>query len=205
MANTVGSVAQLAERPTLNREVAGSTPAGVTCHGRKSGRPSRSERAPVEAGTRGRRPGHQGENRAWLIRRSRAVRRAAVNREAQVRALPPEPWCSRPRGREEMTPGPQPGSRGFESRRGYFVRPSACRGDGHPAGFGSRKRWFDSSQADLRGRGAAVLASLMSSRPWVRIPPARLGTRVRMIPRRWGAMRGPATSRLILIRVPKGT
>jgi hypothetical protein len=26
----------------------------------------------------------------------------------------------------------------------------------------------------LRGRGAAVLASLMSSRPWVRIPPARL-------------------------------
>lgn len=41
-----------------------------------------------------------------------------------------------------------------------------------PPVSGTGDRWFDSSRPDLRGRGAAVLASLMSSRPWVRIPPA---------------------------------
>ena len=40
------------------------------------------------------------------------------------------------------------------------------------AGFGTGDRRFDSGRPDLRGRGAAVLASLMSSRPWVRIQPA---------------------------------
>ena len=43
-----------------------------------------------------------------------------------------------------------------------------------PPVSGTGDRWFDSSRPDLRGRGAAVLASLMSSRPWVRIPPALL-------------------------------
>ena len=46
-----------------------------------------------------------------------------------------------------------------------------------PPVSGTGDRRFDSCQPDLflattRGRGAAVLASLMSSRPWVRIPPA---------------------------------
>jgi hypothetical protein len=46
-----------------------------------------------------------------------------------------------------------------------------------PPVSGTGDRWFDSSQSDLvapRGRGAAVPASLMSSRSWVRIPPAPL-------------------------------
>ena len=66
--------------------------------------------------------------------------------------------------------------RGFKSRRGYS---SGCGGEATPPVSGTGDRWFDSSRPDLhqraviqRGRGAAVLASLMSSRPWVRIPPA---------------------------------
>src|SRR5262249_43340983 len=54
-----------------------------------------------------------------------------------------------------------------------------------PPASGAGDRRFDSCRPDLRrrlrrrlaapqrGRGAAVLASLMSSRPWVRIPPAQ--------------------------------
>jgi hypothetical protein len=82
------------------------------------------------------------------------------------------PSASRPRGRTVMTPGPQPGSCGFESRRGCSF-PSGCRGAGTPPASGAGDRRFESCRPDLRGRGAAVLASLMSSRPWVRIPPAR--------------------------------
>src|SRR5437868_927359 len=47
-----------------------------------------------------------------------------------------------------------------------------------PPVLGTGDRRFDSCRPDLlaeRGRGAAVLASLMSSRPWVRIPPAQFG------------------------------
>jgi hypothetical protein len=68
------------------------------------------------------------------------------------------------------TPGSQPGSCGFNSRRRYqrlVVGEKAT-----PPASGAGDRWFDSSRPDLRGRGAAVPASLMSSRPWVRIPPA---------------------------------
>jgi hypothetical protein len=105
------------------------------------------------------------------FRCSRAARRATVNREAQVRPLPPE-LC--PRGRTAMTPGPQPGSCGFESRRGCCT--TGRRGAGHPAGFGRRRPQVRFLPARLRRsprrRGVAVLASLMSSRPWVRIPPA---------------------------------
>jgi hypothetical protein len=97
-------------------------------------------------------------------------RRAAVNRERQVRALPPEPPA--PVVETAMTPGPQPGSCGFESRRGCSLFASGCRGEGHPAGFGRRRPQVRFLPARLRGRGAVVLASLMSSRPWVRIPPA---------------------------------
>ena len=131
-----------------------------------------------------------------------SVRRAAVNREAQVRGLPPElvggrcPWrhgvlirrrarfesgtsYSRPRGRIGHDAGP--------STRKLRVRvPPRVLIDRLPVGetatppaSGAGNRWFDSSQADLRGRGGAVLASLMSSRPWVRIPPALLPNEVR--------------------------
>ena len=79
-----------------------------------------------------------------------------------------------------MTPGPQPGSCGFESRRGYlFIWSWGSMATPPASGAGDRR--FDSCRPDLcaptRGRGAAVLASLMSSRPWVRIPPAPFGGR----------------------------
>ena len=51
------------------------------------------------------------------LRCGRAVRRATVNREAQVRSLPSE-LVARPCGRTGMTPDSQSGSCGFESRRG---------------------------------------------------------------------------------------
>jgi hypothetical protein len=86
-----------------------------------------------------------------------------------VRFLPPEPHA--PVVEREMTPGPQPGSCGFESRRGYQT---GRREEAIPPASGAGDRRFDSCQPDLRGRGEAVLASLMSSRPWVRIPPALL-------------------------------
>jgi hypothetical protein len=73
---------------------------------------------------------------------------------------------------EEMTPGSQPGGSGFDSRRGYRRHHLSVGEQATPPVSGTGDRWFDSSQTDLRGRGAAVLASLMSSRSWVRIPPA---------------------------------
>jgi hypothetical protein len=87
----------------------------------------------------------------------------------QVRLLPPE-LCRR--GRAGKTPGPQPGSRGFESRRRYSHLAVGEMATPPVSGTGDRR--FDSCRPDLRGRGAAVPASLMSSRPWVRIPPALL-------------------------------
>src|SRR3954463_8101892 len=48
-----------------------------------------------------------------------------------------------------------------------------------PPVSGTGDRRFESCRPDLRGRGAAVPASLMSSRPWVRIPPALLPHEVR--------------------------
>jgi hypothetical protein len=130
---------------------------------------------------------------------------------AQVRSLPPEP-STPPWSKRAMTPGPQPGSCGFESRRGCLLkiddlgalvdlavrgRDRSREGEGdevdpaaHQHASVDRKlllavgelatpqapdagdRRFDSCQPDLRGGGAAVLASLMSSRPRVRIPPA---------------------------------
>jgi hypothetical protein len=82
------------------------------------------------------------------------------------RSLTP-PWS-----KTVMTPGPQPGSCGFEGRRGYLVGLLAVGELATPPASGAGDRRFDSCQPDLRGRGAAVLASLMSSRSWVRIPPA---------------------------------
>jgi hypothetical protein len=78
-----------------------------------------------------------------------------------------------PRGRRAMTPRSQRGRCGFESRRGFLLL--AVGESATPPVLGTGDRRFDSCRPDLvaqRGRGAAVLASLMSSRPWVRIPPA---------------------------------
>jgi hypothetical protein len=103
------------------------------------------------------------------FRRGRAVRRATVTREAQVRILPPEP-CPRGRTGDDA---------GFSARK---LRVRVPPGVLHVWLWG---RWpprrlrapeiAGSTPAGqtLRGGGAAVLASLMSSRPWVRIPPAR--------------------------------
>ncbi len=43
-----------------------------------------------------------------------------------------------------------------------------------PPALEAGDRRFESCSQTLRGGGAVVLASLMSSRPWVQIPPARL-------------------------------
>jgi hypothetical protein len=56
---------------------------------------------------------------AASFRCGRAARRATVTREAQVRFLPPE--LHAPVVERVMTPGPQPGSCGFEPRRGCCI------------------------------------------------------------------------------------
>jgi hypothetical protein len=113
-----------------------------------------------------------------------SVRRATVTRERQVRALPPEPHAPVVENGDDA---------GLSTRKlrvrvppGVLASSSGCRGAGHPTGFGRRRpqvRLLPARYVDLRafsatrGRGGAVLASLMSSRSWVRIPPAlpRLG------------------------------
>src|SRR4051794_20056705 len=94
-----GSVAQLAERPALTREGAGSTPAGATswkgCHW--CGIPPRKRVGLRALGVRlPLLPLHSGV--------VELVRRATVNRERQVRVLPPELTC--PRGRSGDDAGP---------------------------------------------------------------------------------------------------
>src|SRR5262249_18570969 len=103
-------VAQTAELPALTRDGAGSTPAGATPEGLPSARyPVSKTGGPRALGVR----------LPLLPLRSGVVesaRRATVTRERQVRILPPEPHA--PVVETAMTPGPQPGSCGFESRRG---------------------------------------------------------------------------------------
>jgi hypothetical protein len=67
-----------------------------------------------------------------------------------------------------MTPGPQPGRRGFDSRRGY----DCLWGRRLPRRFREPETAGSTPAGQMRSGGAAVPASLMSSRPWVRIPPA---------------------------------
>src|SRR5207244_2438636 len=101
-----------------------------------------------------------------------SARRATVNRERQVRALPPELSC--PRGRNGDDAGPSTRKLRVRVPPGVFTtdRLLAVGELATPPASGAGDRRFDSCQPDLRGRGEAVLASLMSSRPWVRIPPA---------------------------------
>src|SRR6266508_1215544 len=129
--HTLGSVAQQAELPTLNRGRAGSKPAGVTFGRTATGAVSRLEKTgarswgnlPVPPDPLHRSASRTSAPRFPLLplsfRCSRAVRRATVNREAQVRALPPE--LHAPVVEWEMTPDSQSGSCGFESRRGCFA------------------------------------------------------------------------------------
>ena len=99
-----------------------------------------------------------------------SARRATVTREAQVRGLPPE--LSRPRGRTGDDAGPSTRKLRVRAPPGVLIH--LVVGElGHPAGFGRRRSQVRLLPTRLRGRGAAVLASLMSSRSWVRIPPAR--------------------------------
>jgi hypothetical protein len=95
---------------------------------------------------------------------------------------PAAPWSKR-----VMTPGLNPETAG-RIPPGGTRSSSGCRGAGHPTGFGRRRSQVRLLPARLRGRGAAVLASLMSSRSWVRIPPALSAARS---PSDFG--RGPAS------------
>jgi hypothetical protein len=120
------------------------------------------------------------------FRRGRAVRRATVNREAQVRALPPElrrsvsvaarlpdmeqglvrfqdlRLAACPRGRAVVTPGSQPGGAGSTPAGGSeFLL--AVGEMATPPASGAGDRWFDSSRPDC-AVGNWRPASLMSSR-----------------------------------------
>jgi hypothetical protein len=99
-----------------------------------------------------------------------SVRRATVTRERQVRALPPEPHA--PVVEKGDDAGPSTRKLRVRVPPGVLVRLLAVGELATPPASGAGDRRFDSCQPDLRGRGAAVLASLVSSRPWVRIPPA---------------------------------
>jgi hypothetical protein len=129
-----------------------------------------------------------------LFRRGRAVRRATVNRETQVRPLPPEPESPWSKGYDT---GPSTRRCGFESRRGI---PSGCRGGWPPRRFREPEIAGSTPASQTsRGRGAAVLASFMSSRPQVRILPAQLGGVAqsgaeRSLVRREGAGSNPVVS-----------
>ena len=108
-----GSVAQTAELPVLTRAVAGSTPAGVTfwkdCH--RCGIPSRKRVGFAALGVRlpllPFRCGRVGKTRGCYPRDRRFD---PCRRSSQA---PPAPVVE-----TAMTPGPQPGSCGFKSRRG---------------------------------------------------------------------------------------
>jgi hypothetical protein len=107
---------------------------------------------------------------AWLSWQSDALlARTRLRRRSQVRVLLPRPHSGVVEWEDARL---LPARRRFEPCRRSLIHPLAVGKTGIPPDLGSGDRWFDSSRPDLRGRGAAVLASLMSSRSWVRIPPA---------------------------------
>jgi hypothetical protein len=149
-----------------SRPLAGSSPAAsVRRRFRGTARLlSKSITKRTERGGRRRltfRCGRTGETRRLLLARSRFESCRRSSRAPVVERA--------------MTPGSQPGSCGFESCRGFSYL--AVGRVGHPTGFGHRRSQVRilPARSVMRGRGAAVLASLMSSRSWVRIPPALLG------------------------------
>jgi hypothetical protein len=91
---------------------------------------------------------------------------------SQVRALPPEPHAPVVENGDDAGPSTRKLRVRVPPGVLVLVRLLAVGELATPPASGAGDRRFDSCQPDLRGRGAAVLASLMSSRSWVRIPPA---------------------------------
>ena len=115
-----------------------------------------------------------GPSRKSAFRRRRGGKtRDCYSRERRFescrRSLVP-PWS-----KQRMTPGSQPGGAGSSPAGGFsHDRLLAVGKLAIPPAPDAGDRRFESCRPDSRGRGAAVLASLMSSRSWVRIPPAPL-------------------------------
>jgi hypothetical protein len=105
--------------------------------------------------------------------RSGVVERQDARLLTARRRFDPCRRSSRPRGRTGDDAGPS--TRKLRVRVPPGVLRLAVGELATPPASGAGDRRFDSCRPDLRGRGEAVPASLMSSRSWVRIPPARLG------------------------------
>jgi hypothetical protein len=123
--HTSGSVAQTAELPVLTRDGAGSTPAGATRGRTATGAVSRLENGWAS--------GPWGFDSLSFRLRSGVVelaRRATVNRERQVRALPPEPHA--PVVETAMTPGLNPEAAGSTPAGGARRIASGCGGAWSP-------------------------------------------------------------------------
>jgi hypothetical protein len=160
-ATSLGPVAQPAERPALNREVAGSTPAGAIAEGLPSVRYPVSKTGGAHA---------LGGSTPSPSASSFRCGRAGKTRDCYSRGAgsTPAAGAARLRGRNGDDAGPS--TRKLRVRAPPEVLYLPVGESGHPAGFGSRRPLVRIQPGRLRGRGVAVLASLMSSRPWVRIP-----------------------------------
>jgi hypothetical protein len=155
-------VVETAMTPALNPEAAGSSPAGGT----------RSDWA-VDG-----RPKGVTEERLTLKRCvGRNVHPASLRGQGMPLAVHDGGWqaCRRATdgaGRRSSNAPP----RLREASPSSQLLPSGCRGDWPPRRLRVPENAGSTPASQtLRGRGAAVLASLMSSRPWVRIPPALPG------------------------------
>ncbi len=131
--HTLGSVAQPAEPPTLNRAVQVRLLPGPLFGRTATGAVPRLENG-WAFGLGGSTPSPSAL-RSGVVE---SARRATVTRES-AGSSPAAGASHAPVVEREMTPGSQPGSCGFESRRGYSSRSSGCGGAGHPAGFGRRR------------------------------------------------------------------
>ena len=102
--------------------------------------------------------------------------RAGKTRDCYSRERRFEPCrrsLARPRGRSGDDAGPSTRKLRVRIPPGVLVS-SGCGGAWPPRRRREPETAGSNPAGQMRGRGAAVLASLMSSRPWVRIPPALL-------------------------------